>query len=293
MILFVVYHLPDGIMGFVRQTLIRVAPDPIAQHAVITATGDASKVWVAAQPQVTPGAALLDVRKVLMQFGGLKALNDVDLAVAPGAIHGLIGPNGSGKSTMMNVLTGIYIPTAGEVRFEGQPLSGLKSPEIADRGIARTFQNVQLFSELTCIENVMVGLHHTYQSRFIEVALGTGRAKREESEARTRAMSILQFVGLEIGRALALDPKLLLLDEPSMGLAPKLVEEVFATIARLKAAKATMLLVEQFAAAALEVADFGYVIENGRIAGSGPAESLKNDPAVRAAYLGAAHQHQV
>jgi ABC-type branched-subunit amino acid transport system ATPase component len=115
-----------------------------------------------------------------MQFGGLKALNAIDLAVKPGTIHGLIGPNGSGKSTMMNVLTGIYTPTGGDIRFEGESLVGRNSPEIAARGVARTFQNVQLFGELTCLENVMVGLHHTYRTGFFAVALGLPAARKEE-----------------------------------------------------------------------------------------------------------------
>jgi branched-chain amino acid transport system permease protein len=110
---------------------------------------------------VEAGRPLLEVRQVIMQFGGLRALDRVDLTVMSGTIHGLIGPNGSGKSTMMNVLTGIYVPTSGDILFEGSSIAGMKSPHIAGAGIARTFQNVQLFGELTLIENIMVGLHHT------------------------------------------------------------------------------------------------------------------------------------
>ena len=133
---------------------------------MVQATVGEAGAWAAAKPATLAGGTLLDIRKVLMQFGGLKALNDIDMAVKPGTIHGLIGPNGSGKSTMMNVLTGIYTPTGGEIRFEDESLIGRNSPEIAGKGIARTFQNVQLFGELTCLENVMVGLHHTYRSGF-------------------------------------------------------------------------------------------------------------------------------
>lgn len=148
MILFVVYYLPDGIWGFVRTVLSTIRPGLFRAHAVIDAAGDASHVWSAAAPLIAAGTALLQVDQVVMQFGGLKALDRVDLQVMPGTIHGLIGPNGSGKSTMMNVLTGIYVPTAGDIKLEGASIAGRKSPDIAAAGIARTFQNVQLFGAL-------------------------------------------------------------------------------------------------------------------------------------------------
>ena len=179
------------------------------------------------------GETLLVAKGVLMQFGGLKALNQVDLTVKRGTIHGLIGPNGSGKSTMMNVLTGIYVPTAGSVDFSGKSLVGLAPADIAASGVARTFQNVQLFGEMTALENVLVGLHHTFNTGLAGIALRTPGWKREEQRARARAQALLGFVGLEdlaseearnlpygkqrlleIARALALDPQLLLLDEP-------------------------------------------------------------------------------
>ena len=156
MILFVVYYLPDGIYGLLRQGLARL------QRRGAKAVAPSS-AWTA-PPVLDANRPLLEVRGIVMQFGGLRALDTVDLTVMPGTVHGLIGPNGSGKSTMMNVLTGIYVPTAGEVRLEGASTAGWKSPEIAAAGIARTFQNVQLFGELSLLENILVGLNHAYRS---------------------------------------------------------------------------------------------------------------------------------
>ncbi len=298
MILFVVYYLPDGIFGFVRR-LLRVR-----EHAVITASGDSSRVWTA-PPEVAGGQSLLSVEKILMQFGGLKALNEVDLEVKPRTIHGLIGPNGSGKSTMMNVLTGIYQPTDGEVRLEGKRISGRKPPEIAAAGVARTFQNVQLFGELTLIENIMVGLHHTYRSSLAEVALRTGRAKREERDAQIRAASILGFVGLEalaneearnlpygkqrlleIGRALALDPKLLLLDEPAAGLTAPDIVELVEIIRKIRDHGISLILIEHHMDVVMSLCDTVTVLDFGQKIAEGPPSMVQADERVLAAYLG-------
>jgi len=298
MILFVVYYLPDGIFGFVRR-LLRVR-----EHAVINASGDSSRVWTA-PPDVAGGQSLLSVEKILMQFGGLKALNEVDLEVKPRTIHGLIGPNGSGKSTMMNVLTGIYVPTAGSVRLEGQTITGRNSPEIAAAGIARTFQNVQLFGELTLIENIMVGLHHTYRSSLAEVALRTGRARREERDAQVRAASILGFVGLEhlaneearnlpygkqrlleIGRALALDPKLLLLDEPAAGLTAPDIAELVDIIRKIRDHGISLILIEHHMDVVMSLCDTVTVLDFGQKIAEGPPAMVQADERVLAAYLG-------
>jgi branched-chain amino acid transport system permease protein len=306
MILFVVYYLPDGIVGFLRNKIPALRPSHTGQGGKVASGGTA---LIARQDGAAGTGPILRVDQAVMQFGGLKALAGVDLNVEPGTIHGLIGPNGSGKSTMMNILTGIYKPTHGTVTLavadSGRRLDGLKPSEIALSGVARTFQNVQLFREMTALENVLVGLHHTFRGTLADAILATPRRRREEGEARARAMAILDFVGLggvaqvearnlpygkqrmlEIGRALAIDPVLLLLDEPAAGLTAPDIAELTAAIRKIRDAGITVILIEHHMDVVMSLCDRVTVLDFGQKIAEGGAREIQKNPVVIEAYIG-------
>ena len=240
---------------------------------------------------------MLDVTGLAAGYGQVEVLHGLTFAVPKGQVVTLIGSNGAGKTTTMRALSGMIKPKAGSIRLNGREIAGLDSHEVARTGLAHSPEGRRVFPTLTVEDNLTLGAFPR---------LTGSRPKGDVSADRERVYELFprlkerraQLAGtlsggeqqmLAMGRALMLRPEILLLDEPSMGLAPKLVEGVFRTIRRLKEEAVTMLLVEQFAMAALGVADHAYVLENGRIRFQGPAAQLRNDPAVRAAYLGGSH----
>ncbi|HEY8754887.1 MAG TPA: ABC transporter ATP-binding protein [Candidatus Dormibacteraeota bacterium] len=249
--------------------------------------------------------ALLDLVGVSKRFGGLLAVSDVSFSIGEREIISMIGPNGAGKTTAFNCVTGLFPVSGGDVLLDGVSITGLPPHRVTRLGIARTFQNIRLFSYMTAVDNVMVGAHWWMRQRVWDCALTTGRARTEERAVERRALDLLDELGLanyagsyarelpyglqrrlEIARALATRPRLLLLDEPAAGLNPQEKKELMALISRLREEGLTVFLIEHDMKVVMEVSDRIVVLDHGEKITEGVPQEVRNNPQVIEAYLG-------
>ena len=249
--------------------------------------------------------SMLDVQNLSIHFGGVKAVNDVSFSIDPGMIYAVIGPNGAGKTTLFNLITGVYKPTSGRILLNGEEIQGKSPDALARRGVARTFQNLQVCMNMSALENVMVGAHLRLDRNLIKGALHLPSITRRDAELRDEAAGLMEFVGLgrqvgmradamsygalkrlEIARALAMQPKLLFLDEPAAGLNHTETHEIDELVRKVADSGVTCVLVEHDMKMVMNLSERILVLDYGRKLAEGTREEVRNNPDVIAAYLG-------
>ncbi len=250
--------------------------------------------------------SLLEVKDLSIHFGGVKAVQNVSFNIDAGIVYSVIGPNGAGKTTLFNLITGVYKPTTGEIRLDGEAIHGKSPNELARRGVARTFQNLQICMNMTAIENVMVGAHLRLDRNLVKAALRFPTLKKRDREMRAEAAKLMDFVGLgqyvetradamsygalkrlEIARALAMQPRLIFLDEPAAGLNPKETIEIDHLVRKIADSGVTVVLVEHDMKMVMNLSDRILVLDYGKKLTEGTGEEIRKNPDVIAAYLGA------
>ena len=250
--------------------------------------------------------SLLEVKDLSIHFGGVKAVQNVSFNIDAGIVYSVIGPNGAGKTTLFNLITGVYKPTTGEIRLDGEAIHGKSPNELARRGVARTFQNLQICMNMSAIENVMVGAHLRLDRNLVKAALRFPSLKQRDRTLRDEAAQLMDFVGLaqyvetradamsygalkrlEIARALAMKPRLIFLDEPAAGLNPKETIEVDHLVRKIADSGITVVLVEHDMKMVMNLSDRILVLDYGKKLAEGSGEEIRKNPDVIAAYLGA------